>query len=35
VPKDLSVEARKALDEFAAATPPAPRDHIEGRLDRV
>jgi molecular chaperone DnaJ len=35
VPKELSVEARKALDEFAAATPPAPRDHIEGRLDRV
>jgi molecular chaperone DnaJ len=35
VPKDLSVDARKALDDFAAATPPAPRDHIEGRLDRV
>jgi molecular chaperone DnaJ len=35
VPKELSQEARKALVEFAAATPPAPRDHIEGRLDRV
>jgi molecular chaperone DnaJ len=35
VPKELSMEARKALDEFAAATPPAPRDHIEGRMDRV
>jgi molecular chaperone DnaJ len=35
VPKDLSVGARKALEEFAASTPPAPREHIEGRLDRV
>jgi molecular chaperone DnaJ len=35
VPKELSVEARKALEEFAAATPRAPREHIEGRLDRV
>jgi molecular chaperone DnaJ len=35
VPKDLSMDARKALEEFAASTPPAPREHIEGRLDRV
>jgi molecular chaperone DnaJ len=35
VPKDLSAEARRALDDFAAATPPAPREHIEGRLDHV
>jgi molecular chaperone DnaJ len=35
VPKDLTMEARKALEEFAASTPPAPRAHIEGRLDRV
>jgi molecular chaperone DnaJ len=35
VPKDLSSEARKALDEFAAATPPAPREQLEGRVGRV
>jgi molecular chaperone DnaJ len=29
VPKDLSARARKALEEFAAAAPPAPREHIE------
>jgi molecular chaperone DnaJ len=35
VPKDVSAEARKALDEFAAATPPAPRQQLESRLNRV
>ena len=35
VPKDLSSEARKALDEFAAATPPAPREQLEGRVGSV
>jgi molecular chaperone DnaJ len=35
VPKDLSLEARRALDEFAAATPPAPREQLESRLDHV
>jgi molecular chaperone DnaJ len=29
VPAELPAEARKALEEFAAASPPAPRDHIE------
>jgi len=35
VPKDLTVEARKALDEYAASTPPAPREHLERRFDHV
>ncbi len=28
VPEDISPEARKALEEFAAVTPPAVRDHL-------
>jgi molecular chaperone DnaJ len=35
VPKDVSAEARKALDDFAAATPPAPRQQLESRLNHV
>jgi molecular chaperone DnaJ len=35
VPKDLTPEARKALEEFAAATPPAPRQQLESRLNHV
>lgn len=35
VPKDLSPEARKALDDFAAASPPAPRQQLESRLNHV
>ena len=33
VPKDLSAEARKALDEFQGLTPPAPREQLERRLN--
>jgi molecular chaperone DnaJ len=29
VPTELPAEARKALDEYAAAAPPAPREHID------
>jgi molecular chaperone DnaJ len=35
VPKELSPEARKALDEYASSTPPAPRSQLESRLDHV
>jgi molecular chaperone DnaJ len=35
VPKDLSAEARKALDEFEASSPPAPREQIDRRLNHV
>ena len=35
VPKDLSAEARKALDEFQGLTPPAPREQLERRLNHV
>ncbi len=35
VPKDLSAAARKALDEFVATSPPAPRDQLERRLHHV
>lgn len=35
VPRDLTPEARKALDEFAVLTPEAPREQIEGRLRHV
>ncbi len=35
VPKDLTAEARKALSDFAGATPPAPRTQLEGRLNHV
>jgi molecular chaperone DnaJ len=35
VPKDVSAEARKALDEFEGLTPPAPREQIERRLNHV
>jgi len=35
VPKDLSAEARSALDSFAAASGPAPRAHLEARLARA
>jgi hypothetical protein len=32
LPKDLSPEARKAMEEFAAHTPPASRERIEAAL---
>jgi molecular chaperone DnaJ len=35
VPKALSEEARKALEEFAAATPPAAREKIDAAARRV
>ena len=35
VPKKLSDEARKALQTFAAETPPAGREHIDARVRRV
>jgi len=35
VPKDLTPEARKALEEFAATSPPAPRQQLESRLNHV
>jgi len=35
VPESLSEGARKALDEFALAAPPAPREHIEAVLRRM
>jgi len=35
VPKSLSEEARKALAEFAAATPPAPRGKIDAAARRI
>ncbi len=35
VPKDLSAEARKELDEFEASSPPAPREQIDRRLHHV
>jgi molecular chaperone DnaJ len=35
VPKTLSAEARKALEEFAAATPPAPREKLDAAARRV
>ena len=35
VPKHLSAEARKALEEFAAATPPASRERIDAALRRT
>ncbi|HEU0238981.1 MAG TPA: molecular chaperone DnaJ [Micromonosporaceae bacterium] len=35
VPKDLTPEARKALEEFAASSPPAPRQQLESRLNHV
>ncbi|ROT33738.1 molecular chaperone DnaJ [Micromonospora sp. HM5-17] len=34
VPEKLSAEARKALKEFAAQTPPAAREHLDARLRR-
>ena len=35
VPKNLSAEARKALEEFAAATPPATRQRIDDAVRRT
>jgi molecular chaperone DnaJ len=35
VPEYLSAEARRALDEFAATAPPAPRDRIEAAVRRA
>nr|WP_205862277.1 molecular chaperone DnaJ [Planosporangium thailandense] len=35
VPKDLSEDARKALQDFADATPPAPRERLEAALRRT
>jgi molecular chaperone DnaJ len=34
VPKDLSEQARKALQEFADATPPAPRERLDAAVRR-
>lgn len=34
VPGHLSEEARRALDEYAASAPPAPREHIEAAVRR-
>jgi molecular chaperone DnaJ len=34
VPKNLSEQARKALEEFAAATPPAARDRLDSAVRR-
>jgi molecular chaperone DnaJ len=35
VPKDLSPEARKAMEEFAAHTAPAGRERIEAELSKT
>nr|WP_205861236.1 molecular chaperone DnaJ [Planosporangium flavigriseum] len=35
VPKDLSEQARKALQEFADATPPAPRERLDAAIRRA
>jgi molecular chaperone DnaJ len=35
VPKDLSEDARKALQDFADATPPAPREHLDAAIHRT
>jgi molecular chaperone DnaJ len=35
VPKDLSEQARKALQEFADATPPAPRERFDAAVHRM
>jgi molecular chaperone DnaJ len=35
VPKDMSEQARKALQEFADATPPAPRERLEAAIRRM
>jgi molecular chaperone DnaJ len=35
VPKDLSEQARKALEEFAGATPPAPRERLDAAIGRM
>jgi molecular chaperone DnaJ len=35
VPKTLSAEARKALEDFAAATPPAPREKLDAAARRI
>jgi len=35
VPPRLSPEAQRALDEYAASAPPAPREHIDAALRRV
>ncbi|MGC9667060.1 molecular chaperone DnaJ [Planosporangium sp. 12N6] len=35
VPKDLSEQARKALQEFADAAPPAPRERLEAAVRRM
>jgi molecular chaperone DnaJ len=32
IPAELSEEARKALDEYAATAPPAPREHIDRQV---
>jgi molecular chaperone DnaJ len=32
VPKDLPESARKALEDYAQAAPPAPREHIERQV---
>jgi hypothetical protein len=34
VPKELSPEARKAMEEFAAHTAPADRERIEAELSK-
>ncbi|WP_213454767.1 molecular chaperone DnaJ [Rhizomonospora bruguierae] len=34
VPKDLSDSARSALEEYAAKTPPAPREHLRSQVRR-
>jgi molecular chaperone DnaJ len=34
VPEQLSPEARKALEEFAAQTPAAAREHLDARVRR-
>jgi molecular chaperone DnaJ len=35
VPKDMSEQARKALQEFADATPPAPRERLDAAIRRM
>ena len=35
VPKNLSAEARKALEDYAAAIPPAPREHLDAAMRRT
>ncbi|HET8661540.1 MAG TPA: molecular chaperone DnaJ [Micromonosporaceae bacterium] len=35
VPSELSQAAQAALDEFAAAAPPAPREHLDAAVRRV